>query len=342
MLRAVCLGLAVALGFSASAAAQEVTLKIHQFLPAQAAIPADFIKPWADKVTKESDGRIAFELYPSMQLGGKPPALIDQARDGVVDIIWTLSGYTPGRFPKTEAFELPFLPVDGETTSRAFYDFYEKHLQDEYKDFKVITVHVHSPGLLHLKGKGVHKLEDMQGLKLRGSTRMVTELLETLGSVPVGMPVPVVPEALSRGVLDGAALPWEVTGPLKIAELVDSHTTFAGDRGLYTATCVFLMNKSAYEALPDDLKKVIDDNSGREAAAWAGRVMDEADIPGRKAAEEAGNDIVVLDEAETERWKTEAKEVETSWIADMTQRGFDGKALVEDAKRLVEKYASKQ
>ncbi|WP_414834089.1 TRAP transporter substrate-binding protein [Afifella sp. YEN Y35] len=342
MLRAVCLGLAVALGFSASAAAQEVTLKIHQFLPAQASIPADFIKPWADKVTKESDGRIAFELYPSMQLGGKPPALIDQARDGVVDIIWTLSGYTPGRFPKTEAFELPFLPVDGETTSRAFYDFYEKHLQDEYKDFKVITVHVHSPGLLHLKGKGVHKLEDMQGLKLRGSTRMVTKLLETLGSVPVGMPVPVVPEALSRGVLDGAALPWEVTGPLKIAELVDSHTTFAGDRALYTATCVFLMNKAAYEALPDDLKKVIDDNSGREVAAWAGRVMDAADAPGRKAAEEAGNEIVVLDEAETERWKTKAKDVETSWIADMTQRGFDGKALVEDAKALVEKYASKQ
>ena len=44
-----------------------------------------------------------------MQLGGTPPQLYDQARDGVADIVWTLPGYTPGRFPRIEVFELPFV-----------------------------------------------------------------------------------------------------------------------------------------------------------------------------------------------------------------------------------------
>ncbi|MBZ8134218.1 TRAP transporter substrate-binding protein [Afifella sp. IM 167] len=339
MLRALVLGAALAACMSAAASAQDVTLKIHQFLPAQAEVPANFIKPWADKVTKESGGRIKFELYPSMQLGGKPPALIDQARDGVVDIVWTLPGYTPGRFPKTEAFELPFLPANGEATSKAFAEFYDKHLQDEYKDFKIIAVHVHSPGLLHVKGDGVRKLEDMQGKKMRGPTRIVNKLLEALGAVPVGMPVPAVPEALSKGVIDGTVIPWEVTTPLKVAELVDTHTTFSGDRGLYTSAFVFAMNKAKYDSLPDNLKKVIDDNSGIETSAWAGRVMDEGDIPGEKAAEAQGNEIIVLDEAETARWKEKAAGVEKAWIAEMKEKGVDGAALAEDAKALVAKYA---
>ncbi|TCT12706.1 TRAP-type C4-dicarboxylate transport system substrate-binding protein [Tepidamorphus gemmatus] len=322
------------------ALAQDVVLKIHQFLPAQAPIPANFIKPWAEKVEAESNGRIKFELYPAMQLGGAPPALYDQVRDGVADIVWTLPGYTPGRFPGTEAFELPFMPASGEATSQAAWEFYDKHLRDEFADVHIIAVHTHGPGLLHVKGDGVRKLEDMQGLKLRGPTRVITKLLEQLGATPVGMPVPAVPEALSKGVIDGTVIPWEVTRPLKVAELVDTHTGFSGDRGLYTSFFIFAMNKDKYESLPDDLKKVIDDNSGLETARWAGRVMDEGDIPGKAAAEARGNTIIILDEAETQRWKEASQPVIVAWIAEMNDKGLDGQALYEDAKALIAKYAS--
>ena len=110
-------GAAVAGLMASSALAQEVTLRVHQMLPPQATIPEKAIDPWIEKVEAESDGRIEIEHYPSMQLGGAPPALYDQARDGVVDIVWTVLGYTPGRFPKTEAFELPFMihRLEGET-----------------------------------------------------------------------------------------------------------------------------------------------------------------------------------------------------------------------------------
>lgn len=321
------------------ALAQEVTLRVHHFLPAPAPVPKNFITPWAEKVMADSGGRIKVEVYPAMQLGGTPPSLFDQAKDGVVDIVWTLPGYTPGRFPGTEAFELPFMAAKAEPTSQAFWDFYEKYLTDEFKDVKPIAVHVHGPGLLHVKGEGVAKLEDMNGLKLRGPTRQTNALLGALGATPVGMPVPAMPEALSKGVIDGTVVPWEVTTPLKVAELVGSHTDFEGTRGLYTATFVFAMNKAKYDSLPDDLKKVIDANSGREMSKWVGRVMDEGDLPGIKAAEKAGNTIRKLPEAEVDRWKAAAEPVVEAWIAEVSAKGYDGKAMVEDAKAMIAKYA---
>lgn len=326
--------------FSTVAAAQEVTLRIHHFLPPQAPVPQNFIAPWAEKVEQDSQGRIKVEIYPTMQLGGKPPSLYDQAKDGVVDIVWTLAGYTPGRFPKAEVFEMPFLPSTGEATSQAAWDYYQQHMREETKDVHVIAVHTHGPGLLHVKGDGVRRLEDMRGLKLRGPTRMINNLLENLGATPVGMPVPGVPEALSKGVIDGTVIPWEVTKPLKVAELVDTHTNFSGDRGLYTTFFFFVMNKAKYDSLPDDLKAVIDANSGRETAAWVGRVMDEGDIPGREAAEQQGNAIIVLDAQETDRWREMAQKVVQDWIAEMKGKGLDGAALYQEATSLVEKYSA--
>ncbi|HSG05365.1 MAG TPA: TRAP transporter substrate-binding protein, partial [Nitrospiria bacterium] len=298
-IKKILLALLVSLGLAAGASAAEVTIKIEHFLPAPAPVPKNFITPWAKKVEKESGGRIQVQIYPSMQLGGKPPSLFDQVRDGGVDIVWTLPGYTPGRFPRTEAFELPFMPTNGENTSKAAWDYYERHLKDEFSDVKVIAVHVHGPGLLHIKGNGVRRLEDMQGLKVRGPTRVINNMLKTLGATPVGMPVPAVPESLSKGVIDGTVIPWEVVRPLKVHELVNTHTNFSGDRGFYTSFFVFAMNKRKYESLPADLKRVIDNNSGRDTAAWVGRVMDEGDQPGFAAAKARGNTFVTLDQAET-------------------------------------------
>lgn len=319
--------------------AQQITLRVHQFLPAPAPVPSKFIAPWAEKVMKESGGRIKIELYPSMQLGGTPPQLFDQVKDGVVDIVWTLPGYTSGRFPKIEAFELPFISGNAEQNSQAIWEYYQKHLKDEFKDVQIIAVHTHGPGLIHAKGDGVRKLEDMKGLKVRGPSRVVNKLITALGATPVGMPVPAMPESLSKGVIDGTVVPWEVTTPYRIAELVNTHTTFAGNRSLYVATFIFAMNKAKYDALPADLKKVIDDNSGLETSKWVGRVMDEGDAPGLAAAQKRNNTIVNLDAAETNRWKEAAQKVAAEWIEEMKGKGVDGKQLVDDVRALVAKYA---
>jgi len=341
MIKRLLLGALAAVAVAGAASAQDVTLRLHQMLPPQAQIPAHFLVPWLEKVEAESNGRIKIEHYPAMQLGGKPPQLYDQVKDGVVDLTWTIPGYTPGRFPKAETFELPFLPGDAEPTSRAAWEFYDHNLRDEFADVHVIAVHTHGRGLLHVKGAGVHRLEDMAGLKLRGPTRVINKLIEALGATPVGMPVPAVPEALARGVVDGTVIPWEVTVPLHIPDLVDTHTDFYGNRGLYSSFFVFIMNKNAYESLPDDLKAVIDANSGIETSAWLGRTMDEGDVIGKAAAVAKGNDIVVLDEAETARWRAAAQPVIDDWIAEMKGQGIDGAALYAEAQKLIAKYVDR-
>jgi TRAP-type C4-dicarboxylate transport system substrate-binding protein len=185
----------------------------------------------------------------------------------------------------------------------------------------------------------VRKLEDMKGLKLRGPSRIVNKLIEQLGATPVGMPVPATPDALAKGVVDGTVLPWEIVTPLRIHELVNTHTNFSGNRSLYITWFTFFMNTAKYDALPADLKKVIDDNSGPETSKWAGRVMDEGDIPGFEAAKKRGNTFVTLDPAETARWNKAAEPVIAAWIAEMKGKGIDGKALVDDARVLVAKVA---
>jgi TRAP-type C4-dicarboxylate transport system substrate-binding protein len=325
----------IALAAPALVRGQDVTtLRVHQMLPAQATIPSKAIEPWTKRVEEASGGRLKFELYPAMQLGGAPPDLFDQAKDGVVDLIWTVLGYTPGRFPKSEVFELPFMVTKGEATSVAFQKFVEANSIDEFAGVKLLCVHTHGPGLFHTKDP-VTKLEDLKGMKIRGGSRIINDLLAKLGAEPVGMPVPQVPEALSTGVISGTTIPWEVTPSLKVAELVKNHTGFSGANGLYTQTFGFTMNLDRYNGLPDDLKALIDQNAGVETARAFGAAMDAGDAAGLKIAQDAGNNIVTLDEAETQRWKDAAQATIDKWYADATAAGFDGKALHEAAQALV-------
>jgi TRAP-type C4-dicarboxylate transport system substrate-binding protein len=320
------------------AAAQTTTLRFHQMLPPQATIPAAAIKPWAEKVEKESGGKIKVQLFPSMQLGGRPPELFDQAKDGVVDIVWTVLGYTPGRFPKSEVFELPFSSGRAEPASRAFHEYVEKFAMDEFKDVKLIGVHVHGPGLIHSL-QPVTKLEDMKGLKVRGGSRIINIMLEQLGATPVGMPVPQVGEALSKGVISATTIPWEVVPALKVEQIARNTTGFSGDKGLYTQTFAVAMNKAKYEALPADLKKVIDANSGMVAATLFGRAMDEGDKAGLAAAQKAGNKIVTLDAAETQRWQRAANGVRAVWFREVEGKGINGPKLAQEAEALIAKYS---
>jgi TRAP-type C4-dicarboxylate transport system substrate-binding protein len=314
--------------------AQQITLRLHQLLPPQATIPARALIPWAQKVEKDSGGKIKVQLYHAMQLGGSPAQLFDQAKDGIVDLSWTVLGYTPGRFNKAEVFELPFMTTTAEAGSRAFQEYVEKNAADEFKDVKIIAVHTHGPGLFHTK-EPVTGLEALQGMKIRGGSRIVNNMLTKLGATPVGMPVP----AVSKGVIDGTTIPWEVAPSLKVQQLVKNHTTFAGKYGLYTQTFVFAMNKASYEKLPADMKKVIDANSGMETAAMFGRAMDDGDKVGHDIAVKAGNKSVALEPTETLRWKRTAASVETDWVNEMKGKGIDGTKLAAEARALVEKYS---
>jgi len=328
---------AFALGFSTLGAfAQDVTLRFQHFLPPHSSVPAMFMEPWAEKVMKDSGGRIKIELYPGMQLGGKPPALYDQIRDGVIDGGWALPAYTPGRFPETEAFELPFMTsMSAEDTARAAWVYGETYLTERMGDVKLLAVHTHGPGVIHKKGPAVKTLTDLEGLKLRGPSRQANKLLESLGASPIGMPVPAFPEAMSKGVVAGGVIPNEIVPLLKIHELADSHTEVGGDRALYNTFFIWAMNKNSYNALPDDLKAVIDANSGIETSAWAGRAMDDGDDLGLALIKETDNEIHVLEGAIVDDLRALGEAQTQAWIEEVTAKGLDGQAMVDLARKLI-------
>ena len=323
----------IAAASTSNAFAQEVTLKLHQFLPAQANVPKLILDVWADRIEEASENRIKIDRFPAMQLGGTPPELMDQVIDGVADIVWTVVGYTPGRFPTTEVFELPFFLEDPRAASCAYWTMFEEHMEDtEFADVKILGTWVHGPGVLHT-AEPVETPADLQGMKIRGGSRLVNELLKLAGATPVGMPVPAIPEALSKGVIDGTTIPWEVTTSLKIPELVDYHTEFEGP-ALYDLTFVLAMNKGVYDSLPDDLKVVMDENSGLEFSIFAGGTMTDADGPAREFALENGNEIItVTDNAE---WKALVNPLYQTWVDEMQEKGLDGQARIDQAIALME------
>ena len=319
------------------ALAQEVTLKLHQMLPAQAAVPSLILDVWADKVEADSGGRIKIDRFPAMQLGGTPPELVDQAMDGVADVVWTVVGYTPGRFPSTEVFELPFFVSDPMAASYAYWKMYEKDMQAEFEGLHMLGTWVHGPGLFHTKDP-VETPADLQGMKIRGGSRLVNQMLEAVGATPVGMPVPAVSEALSKGVIDGTTLPWEVTSSLKVAELVTNHTDFEGP-GLYTLTFIMAMNPAAYDALPDDLKAIIDANSGLDFSVNAAEVNLGADAPAKQIAEDLGNTFITIDQATAEaEWMPLVEPIYAAWAAEMDGKGYDGQGLIDEARALMAEY----
>ncbi len=331
----------MALGISAGAAmSQEVTLRFQHFISPKGSVPKFFMQPWADKILEESGGRLKIEIYPAMQLGGKPPALYDQIRDGVIDGGWAIPAYTPGRFPEAEAFELPFMTsMSAEASSKAAWDYTAKYMGERFKDVHLIAVHVHGPGVIHKKGDPITSVADFNGLKLRGPSRQANKLLEAVGATPVGMPVPAFPEALSKGIVDGGVIPWEIVPPLKVHELADSHTQIGGDRALYNTYFIWAMNKDAYDALPDDLKAIIDNNSGVETSGWAGKAMDDGDDLGEKVVMDRGNTVVTLDDGVVAELRTIGDKLTADWIAEVTSKGLDGAAMVADAQALVAKYS---
>lgn len=316
----------------------QVTLKLHHFLPPVSNGHTKMLGPWAKMVEQDSGGKIKIDIFPSMQLGGTPPQLYDQARDGVVDIVWTLPGSTAGRFPSTEVFELPFVGARrGIVNAKASQDFADANLAKETGDIKLLSYWSHDHGLIHAN-KQVKTMDDLKGLKLRSPTRLAGEALKALGATAIPMPIPQVPESLAQRVIDGCVVPWEVVPAIKLDELVKFHTEIPGSPTLYTASFFLAMNKAKYDGLPPDLKAAIDKNSGMKFAELAGNMWDDAGALVLERVKKRGNTLTTISEEEKAKWVTATAPVVEGWIKQAKDKALDGGKLVEQARALVAKY----
>ena len=336
---AAAMAAALAIGVGSAADAQEFTFKLHHLLGAKAPAHTRMLAPWAAQVEENAGGRVKIEIYPAMTLGGRPPELINQVRDGVVDIVWTVNGYTPGLFPRTEVMELPTVyRNDPVAANLALYDLFESDLRQEYQGVEVMFLHVHAGQALHMRDKLVRSPADLAGVKLRIPTRTGAWIIDSLGATPVSMPVPDLPQALQKGVVEGALIPWEIIPPLKIQDQTQYQIEGADMVRLGTTTFQVSMNKDRWEGLPADIQKAFRDASGPDWWAEVGRVWRATDDFGIDFAVKAGNEHIVLTEAETKAFEDAMAPVVDRWIEEVDAKGIDGKALVEKARSLVAKH----
>lgn len=332
-------GLTAALLLAASAQAAEVTLTVHHFLSPKSPAHTKLIEPWAKRLEEQSQGRIEVEIFPSMALGGKPPELYSQVRDGAADVVWTLIGYTPGVFPRTEVFELPTVHGSGAmATNLAIQDNFAM-IAEDFSAVKPILIHVHAGNAMHMVDRAVRSPEDLSGLKLRTPSRTGAWMIEAWGAEPVGMPVPALPQSLSKGTVDGALIPFEIVPPLKLQQLTKYSIEGADGSRFGTSVFMFAMNKERYEGLPDDLKAVIDANSGAALAAEMGKVWDEVEAPGKKLQRESGGEIIALDAKAKAAFDSLSEQVVDRWIKEANDNGIDGAALVKAARAAIAKHS---
>ncbi len=330
---------APALARSGFAQAPQITLKLHHFLPPISNAHSKLWVPWVNKIQSESGGRIKIDIFPSMQLGGTPPQLYDQARDGVADIVWTLPGNTPGRFPSVEVMELPFVAARrGVPNAKATQELFDTgQFRDEFKETHLLCIWSHDHGLIHTS-KAIKTMEDLKGLKLRSPTRLAGEALKALGANGIPMPLPQLPESLAQKVLDGAVIPWEVVPAVKVQELLKFHTEIAGSPTLYTSSFVLAMNKPKYESLPADLKKVFDANSGQVVAQMAGQMWDDQAKVVEEMVRKRGNTVTSISEEEAGKWRKATEPVIEAWLKSAKERGIDADKLLANARALIAKY----
>ncbi len=329
---------APALSRLAGANAPPIALKLHHSFSAVSSVHVKFLAPWARKIEADTGGRLRIDIFPSMELGGAPAALFDQARDGDADIVWTAPGLNPGRFPKIEAFELPFVPARRAlVSSKALQDFAALYLKDEFDEVRPLAFSCADRGVIH-GYTPVRSIEDVKGLKLHVQTRLCGEAMRVLGARPVTMPSVELPAAIAEHVVDGCVDPWHMVPPLRLNDMLKAHTEFA-DLSLSSRSYVLAMNKQAYDRLPRDVKPVLDANSGQFAAGMAGAMWDlQANAVAEDVAERGDIIVTLLPEA-VAHWRRATEPVVAAWLKDMKEQKVDGSRMIASAHALLAKYA---
>jgi len=323
------------------AQAAEFSLKLHHFLGPKAPAQTKMLAPWAEAIEKDSSGRVKIEIFPSMSLGGTPPQLFSQVRDGVVDLAWTVNGYTAGLFSRSEVFELPTSFTNNIiATNLAMREMFDQYLAEEYRDVHVAFLHVHAGQAIHMADTPVHHPADLKGKKLRVPGPTGIWVIQQLGATPVPMPVSDLPQALTTHAVDGALIPWEIIPALKLQDSTKYQIEGENNWRLGTTTFQVTMNKARWESLPDDLKAVFNKASDEAWLRQVGEIWRSSDDAGIKIATDSGNEHIVLGHEETQEFSTALAPVVEKWVAASSSRRFDGGALVDAARTAIAKYST--
>ena len=241
---------------------EPIVLSFNHLFPEVSWMHTNVVVPWKKMVEQKTNGRVKVSLYPGCALA-KPGTMYDAVKAGTIDICLDPGPYYMGRFPMSEATQLPFLGAHSSwAASRAWMDLYKEfpELQKEYADTHLLWLFSQGPGQI-FSSKPVRTMEDMKGLIVRAPGD-IGEIVKALGGSPVSMPAPECYLALSKGTIDATIFPCEAIKTWKLQEVTKYMTI--GD--FYVQWFWVAMNKKKYESLPQAVQKAIDESSGAVGA----------------------------------------------------------------------------
>ena len=319
--------------------AQERVLRFHHMLPDNSPQHKDIFLPWTRKIAQASNDRLHINVTAGMQLGGKPAELIAQVESHQVDIVWTVAGYTPGKFPRLEVFELPWIASSrASATSQALYEYYETYAREDLANVHMLAVWCHPSGVILNRDEPLLRPVDAAGRVLRVPSVVIGDALRSFGAEPKLIPAPQVLKQLQEGAIAGALFPYEVIPTLRLTKEIRHITEFAGHRGFYTAVFLLAMSRKAYGSLDEDLRKVLDAHSGATLSAELGWMWDDIEEIGRKDFAAGGGVVTFIKNDDYEAWVQASQPVNETWVAKVGRAGIDGARLIAAAKELIAKY----
>ena len=306
----------VGISFMISPAYGQIKLNYSNFFPAphtNAVLSVD----WGKEIEKRTNGRVVVTVFPG---GTLTPA--DKCYDGVVqgisDVCMTVASYTLGKFPLSEVLDLPLGSKTGAIATKLANEFYNKFKPKEFNDVKMMYLMAHGPAILHTTRTAVNKLEDMKGLKIRG-TGTTAKVVAALGATPVAMPMPETYDALSKGVAEGVVCPMEALKGWKLGEVTKFTTQYTG--ASYNLLFIIVMNKEKWNSITPGDRKIIE-QINKEWIVKHGKNWDAIDTEAVDLIKARGNTIITLSKEENARFAKAVQPMFETYVKEKTEKGL--------------------
>lgn len=293
-------------------------LKLSHFLGPTSFFERDFAQPWAKELEARTNGAVKVEIYNGSSPFGDVTKQATQVKDGTIDIALGLRGAEGDHFLRSSIIELPFVVKNALDGSRALWGLYQDSLLgDEYKDYKVLALFVHNPGLIHTAEKRIIEPGDLKDQRLRAPNKAVAAALQALGATPMILQVNDVMPAVKDHRIDGIVTNWG--NPLPgFNDTMKHHTDIA----FYTSAFFVVMNRQKFDALPADIRAAIDELAGAPLVTRFGLLWNKWDRPVRDGASGPDQEIIVPDEAVHAQWREALRPVADRYLDMLIAGGF--------------------
>ncbi len=310
---------------------EAIELKVSHYLPPNHTVQK-LLDAWAQDVDTRSGGRLKLRIYPAAQLG-PVQRQFDLARNGQADMAVGLTGATPGRYPMTELVSLPFVEPKGADTSavmsRRITELAPKYLAPEFAGLRVLWVGVQPLNSFFTARREIDSLAALRGLKMRFQGEQHAKVLRALGAVPLQVPPGEIADGMAKGVIDGAVFNYEAAESFGLAPV----TQHVMEPAFLPSTLVLVMNQAKHDALPADLRTIIDETTGPGAAEQLGARWDQAQQHGRDAMVAGKVGINTLAPAEVDKLRAALQPLVHDAVAALDKGGKPASQFIEDYTR---------